>query len=530
MEEISPPVGVPFKIGNLICEESAINSHIKISGLKLIANTANLLSESATKLPLEPIFSGDENGNCRYDLVNEGGQSTRSLLEETKDFEEQREELSKNVSESGTDIHQLQDNSDRRSVGADHCGNSVEESLEVNSEINSLISEDIEKNIARSRFSEPNSRSDLVGDLCVENFEAGIDCVAENFEAGIEVGSDTKSSTELPELPQAKKLRGSYCHCANDVDCVLLSGVASLCGERSEMEDAFVIASQILKFPVQQLAADKSLSSVSENLGHSTAHFLGVYDGHGGCQVANYCGEHIHLALAEEIGRGQEGIFHGGFWDNSQEQWEKAFIKCFLKIDAEIEPIAPETVGSTAVVAVICASHIIVANCGDSRAVLCRGKIAMPLSVDHKPDREDERSRIEAEGGRVIQWNGFRVCGVLAMSRSLGDRYLKPWVVPDPEVMVIPRAKEDECLILASDGLWDVMTNQEACDMARRRILLWHKKNGTPPCAERSGGFDPAAQDAADYLSKLALQKGSRDNVTVIVADLKARRKIKSRT
>jgi Protein phosphatase 2C len=89
-----------------------------------------------------------------------------------------------------------------------------------------------------------------------------------------------------------------------------------------------------------------------------------------------------------------------------KKKWERAFIDCFQKVDDEVggklargdtqttpaatnpegvlEPVAPETAGSTAVVAVICSSHIIVANCGDSRAVLCRGKQAMPLSVDHK--------------------------------------------------------------------------------------------------------------------------------------------------
>lgn len=89
-----------------------------------------------------------------------------------------------------------------------------------------------------------------------------------------------------------------------------------------------------------------------------------------------------------------------------KKKWERAFIDCFQKVDNEVggkvargstqttpaatnpegvsDPVAPETVGSTAVVAVICSSHIIVANCGDSRAVLCRGKQPMPLSVDHK--------------------------------------------------------------------------------------------------------------------------------------------------
>lgn len=111
-----------------------------------------------------------------------------------------------------------------------------------------------------------------------------------------------------------------------------------------------------------------------------------------------------------------------------------------------------------------------------------------------------------------------------------GDRYLKPWIIPEPEVMFIPRSKEDECLILASDGLWDVMTNEEVCDLARKRILLWHKKNGVTLPTERGEGIDPAAQAAAEFLSSRAIQKGSKDNITVIVVDLKAQRKFKSKT
>ena len=112
-----------------------------------------------------------------------------------------------------------------------------------------------------------------------------------------------------------------------------------------------------------------------------------------------------------------------------------------------------------------------------------------------------------------------------------GDRYLKPWIIPDPEVTFIPRAKEDECLILASDGLWDVMSNEEVCEIARKRILVWHKKNGaTNLPQERGEGIDPAAQAAAESLSNRALQKGSKDNITVIVIDLKAQRKFKTKT
>lgn len=96
------------------------------------------------------------------------------------------------------------------------------------------------------------------------------------------------------------------------------------------------------------------------------------------------------MALAEETEFVKKGLTDGSIKDNCQEQWKKAFTNCFLKVDDEVggktglEPVAPETVGSTAVVAIICSSHIIVANCGDSRAVLCRGKEPMALSVDHK--------------------------------------------------------------------------------------------------------------------------------------------------
>lgn len=120
-------------------------------------------------------------------------------------------------------------------------------------------------------------------------------------------------------------------------------------------------------------------------------------------QVANYCRERIHLALTEEIGITKDDLSDGSVGGNQQVQWEKVFTNCFMNVDDEIggkvskgisksdgdasdtfEPVAPETVGSTAVVALVCSSHIIVANCGDSRAVLCRGKEAIVLSVDHK--------------------------------------------------------------------------------------------------------------------------------------------------
>jgi protein phosphatase 2C len=82
-----------------------------------------------------------------------------------------------------------------------------------------------------------------------------------------------------------------------------------------------------------------------------------------------------------------------------------------------------------------------------------------------------------------------------------------------------------------------VLSNEEVCEAARKRILLWHKKNATASAARGSGGndggsssTDPAAQAAAEYLSRLALQKGSKDNITVLVVDLRAHRRFRSKT
>ncbi|KFK43941.1 hypothetical protein AALP_AA1G194400 [Arabis alpina] len=357
-------------------------------------------------------------------------------------------------------------------------------------------------------------------------------------------GSDVKASEGIIWLPEEKSHVTRESMGIYELVCIPLWGKVSIIGNRSEMEDAVTALPHFLNIPITMLMGDHE--GISPSLTHVPGHFFGVYDGHGGSQVAEYCRERIHFALAEEIEQIKEESCKSNTGEGRQVQWEKVFTSCFRRVDDEVagkisspgvgssdrvlEAVTLETVGSTAVVALVCSSHIIVSNCGDSRAVLLRGKESMPLSVDHKPDRDDEYARIERAGGKVIQWESARVSDVLAMSRSIGDKYLEPFVIPDPEVMFMPRAREDECLILASDGLWDVMSNQEACDFARKRILAWHKKYGALPLAERGAGEDPACQAAGDYMSKLAIQKGSKDNISIVVVDLKAQRKFKTKT
>ncbi|KAK9274123.1 hypothetical protein L1049_018937 [Liquidambar formosana] len=553
MEEMSPAVAVPFRLGNSIFDNPTVATPIDITRPKLMADRAGLISDSATEVPVKSVSEGDEDCNCG-DLQREVSVIAVSVQEENSDMisenksswvatddaiaqeNEEDDFLSVDGDSLSVDGDQILDSSCSLSLASEASSICGDDSLafEATSEIGKPSSIDIEKSICNveivakvTNLGESNVEHEIVRDPI---------SVAVNLEEAIIDGSTSKSSAVVLHLPLEKELSGTTVRSVFEVDYVPLWGFTSICGRRPEMEDAVATVPRFLKIPIKMLIGDQVLDGMRKSLSHLTAHFFGVYDGHGGSQVANYCSDRIHLALAEEIEIVKEGLSDGSIKDNCQEQWKRAFTNCFLKVDAEVggktslEPVAPETVGSTAVVAIICSSHIIVANCGDSRAVLCRGKEPMALSVDHKPNREDEYARIEAAGGKVIQWNGHRVFGVLAMSRSIGDRYLKPWIIPEPEVMFIPRAKEDECLILASDGLWDVMTNEEVCDIARKRLLLWHKKNGVTLPSERGEGIDPAGQAAAECLSNRALQKGSKDNITVIVVDLKAQRKFKSKT
>jgi protein phosphatase 2C len=102
-------------------------------------------------------------------------------------------------------------------------------------------------------------------------------------------------------------------------------------------------------------------------------------------------------------------------------------------------------------------------------------------------------------------------------------------VIPIPEITILPRARDDNCLILASDGLWNVVSNQEASDLARKKIMV-QRKNSSGLASLENVDFDHdhATQSAAVSLSKLALCKGSTDNITAVVVDLKDKWKFKS--
>jgi len=133
------------------------------------------------------------------------------------------------------------------------------------------------------------------------------------------------------------------------------------------------------------------------------------------------------------------------------------------------------------------------ANAGDARAVLCRQGRAVRLTYDHKGNDKKEVRRIQEAGGFVLN---NRVNGVLAVTRSLGDSAMKDFVVGTPYTTEVEISDDDEFLIIACDGLWDVVEDQAAVDLIKEAKV---------------------AQDAANILLKHALDNFSHDNVTVLV-------------
>ncbi|GFQ06176.1 probable protein phosphatase 2c 59 [Phtheirospermum japonicum] len=212
---------------------------------------------------------------------------------------------------------------------------------------------------------------------------------------------------------------------------------------------------------------------------------FGVFDGHGGARAAEYVKQNLFTYLLK----------HPKFISDTR----SAIAEAYTHTDSEFlksENNQNRDAGSTASTAILVGNRLLVANVGDSRAVICRGGTAIAVSRDHKPDQTDERRRIEDAGGFVMWAGTWRVGGVLAVSRAFGDRLLKPYVVADPEIQEEKVDDTLEFLILASDGLWDVVTNEEAVSM-------------TKPIQ------DP--EEAAKRLMQEAYQRGSGDNITIVV-------------
>jgi len=221
---------------------------------------------------------------------------------------------------------------------------------------------------------------------------------------------------------------------------------------------------------------------------------VGLFDGHGGSEVSQFLAdeflsilqqcESLELCLKEAVTH----AFHSAD---------------FLCLDKNLQ-------GSTALLLIIRGNDLLIAHAGDSRAVLYKfdGQEKSFLATrDHKPNDPDERKRILELGGQInVSGTTFRVGGHvnLTVSRSIGD-YPKRHMAKDkgltcqPEILTRNINSTYKFIILASDGIWDVMTSEDAIHEVKKVLLL------------------ASPSRAAKRLISLAQQRGSTDDLTVIV-------------
>ncbi|XP_031353937.1 protein phosphatase 1A isoform X1 [Photinus pyralis] len=256
-------------------------------------------------------------------------------------------------------------------------------------------------------------------------------------------------------------------------------GVASMQGWRVEMEDAHMVKTDL----------GGALKDWS---------YFAVFDGHAGAKVSAHCAEHLLDAIMQT--------------EEFQEDIMKGIHNGFLDLDNKMRTLPEMTSGedksgSTAVCAFVSPRLIYVANCGDSRAVLCRDGNPVFTTQDHKPGLPTERDRIIQAGGSVMIQ---RVNGSLAVSRALGDYEYKnvaglgpceQLVSPEPEIFVRDRDDTlDEFLVLACDGVWDVMSNEDLCQFVHSRLLITSD-----------------LQEVTSQVIDTCLYKGSRDNMSIVL-------------
>jgi len=280
-------------------------------------------------------------------------------------------------------------------------------------------------------------------------------------------------------------------------------GGASMQGWRRTMEDAHLAQLQI---------------------GPHRSDIFGVFDGHGGPEVARFCERHMGDQIQATSGF-QEGDMGGAMVSvfhrmdemlNDPERWKEIeslrdrpgepegegeggepnpidLLRKWFDARREGEgegegegsagtPVAEQELqaGCTAVVAMLHRGSVYVANAGDSRAVISKAGVAEALSEDHKPTQDTERQRIVKAGGFVSEIGGVaRVNANLNLSRAIGDlRYKSNRALPpkdqiitaEPDITVTELLPEHEFMVLACDGVWDVMTNQQVVTFVRERL------------------------------------------------------------
>ncbi|AMD21271.1 HEL009Wp [Eremothecium sinecaudum] len=226
--------------------------------------------------------------------------------------------------------------------------------------------------------------------------------------------------------------------------------------------------------------------------------YFAIFDGHAGNQASKWCGSHLHTIIEERLLKA-----------DSQDVRD-ILNASFVDVDKQINSTLEGNSGCTAAVGILrwevpssvpkgslnLEQHkrmLYTANVGDTRIVLFRNGRSVRLTYDHKASDMIEMQRVERAGGLIMK---SRVNGMLAVTRSLGDKFFDTLVVGNPFTTSVEITTSDQFLIIACDGLWDVIDDQAACEK------IMHIKD---------------ANEAAKTLVRYALENGTTDNVTVMV-------------
>lgn len=255
--------------------------------------------------------------------------------------------------------------------------------------------------------------------------------------------------------------------------------------------------------------------------GHPDFSFFGVFDGHGGKLTSAYASKHLVDKIAATNVWKENPVL-------TPELISRAMVEGFLALDHEFRQFvhssgADDHSGSTAVCGLVTPTHVIVANCGDSRSIIVKTDgTAHAMSEDHKPYNPGEEARIVAAHGVVSMQ---RVNGDLAVSRALGDFAYKATpsfppekqqVSPEPECEIYPRDGSISFLVIACDGIWDVMENEDVA----RYVTEKHPLAVAEAEAKKVAGVAEEHQDLRNLAESVldhALEIESRDNLSVVL-------------
>lgn len=236
--------------------------------------------------------------------------------------------------------------------------------------------------------------------------------------------------------------------------------------------------------------------------------YYAVFDGHGGVDAATYAATHLHVALSKQ--------------ETLHSDVATAFKAAFSHVDEMFRGKAKRErlrSGSTGVAAFLQDQCLSVAWLGDSQAMLVRRGRAVTLMEPHKPEREDEKQRIEDLGGCVTFMGCWRVNGTYAVSRAIGDFDQKPYVSGDADCATVQLSGDEDYVLLACDGFFDMVKPAEVPQL----VLEALREPGDLDGAGDAAGPKATSADAvAQKLVQHARAAGSSDNITVMVVFLRS--------